>query len=399
MSTIKNIVSFFILLTIIFCLPTCKTSDFLKQGFVQEETYSTTIPFDRSQGLIVIEVEIKGKTYDFILDTGGMNLISSEIAEELGLSGSSPSTIHDSQGNKTKIDYFTMDKVKIGDIDFKQTGFGIVDFSQLNAVGCFELKGMIGANLMQHAIWELDYEKATLKISNTLSTYDIPTSSTTVPFYTDNLGSPNIDISFYDNIIKKVELDIGSTNSFIFQEAWLDKIQNPTKLKGEGWLSAGLFGYGESKTAQFATVHQVIIQDLKIHPKIASFKPVEQSTIGNQVFQDYRIIFNYPAKEFILIPTQSPAQIPLENYGFKPIFKDKKAHIGFVYEQSSAAAQGLKITDEIIEINGMPTKNISKAAWCEALASFKKMSGEQLSLRVLRAGTPMDFTLEWKKLL
>src|SRR4051794_32050035 len=57
----------------------------VKRGNIRQENFKIEVPFEMRLGLLVLKVEIHGKTYDFILDTGAPNAISKDAAQEIGL--------------------------------------------------------------------------------------------------------------------------------------------------------------------------------------------------------------------------------------------------------------------------------------------------------------------------
>lgn len=400
---IKQYFYFLGLFLIILQWTACSSSKFLQKGYVVNKDYMETIPFELRQGIIIVKGKIKGKTYEFIFDSGGINLIAKDIAAELGLKGDFSSKTNDSQGNSTQIDYFTLDKVQLGVIDFAETAFGIVDFSQLNDVSCLELKGMIGANLMRHAIWEIDYQQQVIKFSNRQQNFDIPTSAINIPFTMDNLGSPNIEMTLLGKVEKKVELDLGATGSIKLRQELLTHLQqkqpNTKVITGQGQLSAGLFGYGAAETSSFAKVAEIASNQFQLKNKVVTFKDTDQSSLGNEIFKNYRFILDWLQQEAIFIPVEFPSDATLKNYGFDPIYKDGQPYVGFIFKEYNFGGNRPEITDQIIQINDWDCRNISKDDWCVIGADLKDYKYQKIRLTVLRAGKRLTFDLPLQNLL
>ena len=57
----------------------------LKSGKIEMKETHIKIPFEYSLGLPIIQVSINGKSYDFLFDTGAINIISEEMASELNV--------------------------------------------------------------------------------------------------------------------------------------------------------------------------------------------------------------------------------------------------------------------------------------------------------------------------
>ena len=62
-----------------------KVAKLLKQGDVEQPSFTAEIPFEMRMGLVVVKVNINGKDYDFLVDTGAPNLVTKELAAELKL--------------------------------------------------------------------------------------------------------------------------------------------------------------------------------------------------------------------------------------------------------------------------------------------------------------------------
>ena len=94
----------FFTLILIILLSSCagsKTNKILNQGNVAQENFKTTIPFKYVMGWIVLEVEIEHKNYNFLLDTGSSNILTSELAEELNITVIGNEEVSDINNKKT----------------------------------------------------------------------------------------------------------------------------------------------------------------------------------------------------------------------------------------------------------------------------------------------------------
>ena len=135
-----------------------KTKKLLQGGEVLQKEFKTEIPFEYRRGLIILKVNIEGKQYDFMLDTGAPNVISKELAQQLNYKNKVKRKVGDSQNVQTKLGITKIKKISLGDLDFLNTAAVVSDLS-IGAVGCLGIDGLIGANLMRNAIWKIDYSK------------------------------------------------------------------------------------------------------------------------------------------------------------------------------------------------------------------------------------------------
>lgn len=128
----------------------------IKAGNVEQKEFKKEIPFVSSDEFILIKVEIEGKQYNFILDTGALNVVSEELAKELDIETISKSNGISSTGKPNEIKLAKLPNVKIGGIDFNNTATAIIDFKK--QFPCLKIDGLIGSNLMKLAVWEVNNE-------------------------------------------------------------------------------------------------------------------------------------------------------------------------------------------------------------------------------------------------
>ena len=138
------------------CTPNWTTA--IRYGETIEKPFSETVKTEISNGLIIVPVEIDGKSYRFLFDTGATLSISEEIQQKMAYKEVSKGMLVDSDNNRNKVSYVQVDKILIGKIPFtKQTAF-VADFTKNPLIACLNIDGIIGANLMRYCHWTIDYQ-------------------------------------------------------------------------------------------------------------------------------------------------------------------------------------------------------------------------------------------------
>ena len=411
--TIKKIIwrtsiGIFILLSILFIvLDGCtmvKAYSLIKKGEVEQEEFKTTFPFEFNQGLIIIKVKIKEKEYDFILDTGAPNLISKEIADELMLKPKFSAEMNDSQNQSEELDFVQIKRIGIGDVNFINIGAVVADLENgVKKVSCFKVDGIIGANLMRNAIWDIDYENQNITISSAESFLTIPENSEKIPYTTSLTGSPFIQVNIGGELVKKVQIDLGMTDDYKFSNSTfltlLQKKQIATTISGNGTLSGSVFGYAEPERDDFAIVKSLQIGEINLKNQIVTFIDDEKTTkIGTKFLKNYRVVLNWFKKEMTLIKIKNYENSSFETFGFKSAYrKNGKVEISYVYSTSNADKVGLKYGDKIIELDSNNYENITLAEWCKHRKEFNEK--DSISISIFRKGKKLTFSLEKSDLL
>lgn len=150
-----KIVKVFIYLITIILINSCsvnKAAKYFKEGKTDQENYKVTFPFELKKGWIIIPVEIKNKTYKFLLDTGTPTLVSKELAESLNMKVIDSVNAADVYNKSKQNKYTRIESIGIGTIDFIETVALINDFNATPMWASLNVDGFIGASLMQHAI-------------------------------------------------------------------------------------------------------------------------------------------------------------------------------------------------------------------------------------------------------
>lgn len=396
-----------LLLVIFIVLDGCtmvKAYSLIKKGEVEQKDFKTTFPFEFDQGLIIIKVKIKGKEYDFMLDTGAPNLISKEIADELMLKPKFSAEMDDSQNQSEELDFVQIEHVSIGGVNFLNMGAVVADLENgVKKVSCFKVDGIIGANLMRNAIWDIDYETQNITITSAKSLLDITNDNEKIPFTTSLTGSPFIQVGIGGELIKKVQIDLGMTSDFKFSnstfQTLLKKKQIISTISGNGTLSGSVFGYAEPERDDFALVKSLQFGEISLKNQVVTFIDDEKTTkIGTMFLKNYRVILNWFKKEMTLIKKRDYRNSTFETFGFKSAYRENgKIVISYIYSTSNAYKAGLRYGDEIIELDGNNYRNISLDEWCELKDGLNK--NDSVSISILRNGEKLTFNLDKTDLL
>jgi len=368
-----NIVTYTILLIFTLSLIGCngaKVAKQLKTGYTSPKIFKTSFPFEVKQGLIIVKTEIKNKIYDFILDTGASNVISKELANELNISPIDSEDIYDTQGNKQNLEYQFLNNVKLGDINFSQTFAAIINYNEIEELSCLNVSGIIGANLMRHAVWDINFENQTITITNSEDALHIPKNYHEVKFFIGYQGTPAIIIKLGKDRILNNSIDFGSNAGITFSESQFEKLLKNSKIQtsfsGYGYGGVGIYGHGKKRKFSHAIVNDVKLGDLILDNTSISFNGTKKhNQIGLSFLKNYRVILNWSSKKMKLVAIKKEQKAEYFTYGFSPVFRNNKLYIGSIIEKSSAHINGLQPEDQILSIDKNDYSSITNAEWCQ----------------------------------
>lgn len=376
-----------------------KTKKLLTGGEVLQKEFKTEIPFEYRSGLIILKVTIDGNQYDFMLDTGAPNVVSKELAQQLNLKTEGKRKVSDSQKASSKLSYSKIKKLSIGNLDFLNTGAIISELS-IGAVGCLELDGLIGANLMKKAIWKIDYPNKVITIANSKDALQLSGTQKIIPFDHPAQGTPRIDIQFNNVLQKNVTYDTGSNRGFSAPKKVLNqlvKADASTPIAyGFGISSYGLYGAGKMDSLYYAKVDNISIGDVSLKDQIVKFKTNESITLGTPFFKNYVTILDWFKKEIILIP-QKEVELDKPDFGFSHNFKDQRLWVSKIMENSDAFKKGIQVGDQILKIGEQDYSTTSLEDWCE-LMNNGITKDDEITITILKEGKEKSFALKKEKM-
>ena len=366
----------------------------MKKGEVIQTNFLTEFTYEDRMGLIIIEASINGQPFNFLLDTGAPNVISTEVASKLNLKAKLNRNTGDSQGKKNSLEYVQLDKVTIGGIDFLNTGAAVADLTQSNEIACLEIDGIIGANLMRKALWQIDYQNKQIRISNALDSL-LLTDGHEVTFTSTLTGTPKISMMLNNALVEDITVDSGSNQGFSFSKKSYEDVlaidSTIHVLKAYGNSTSGLYGAGQNDTTYLAICPTAEIGGLSLQNQLVAFRENGSVTLGNEFFENYVVTYDWSQSKITFSSAQEFDNSTFNSFGFKYFFKDDKLIVNEMVSNSSATKSGLQMGDHIIELGGRNYKEIQLTDWCELIRSNRFHEIDTVEIKVLRENEVIDF--------
>ncbi len=376
---------------------TLKTLKYIKGGSLYPAAFKTEVAFEMRLGLIVLKVKIHGKEHSFILDSGAPDAISKELAAELGIKNAGNGKLKDSQGNSSSLGFAAVDSMDFGGLLFLNVGTAIVDLPPSNDITCFNVDGIIGANLMRKAIWEIDYERHIITITSSLDSLTVPANAQTVKFHTDLVGVPMIDVQLNGVTEHNVIADLGSNHDFNCSMATYKKLEENglhTNTYEYGAGSSGAFGRGKDDTTWYTVVSSIGLGNLKLTDQVVDFSEKASKTIGTNFFKHYRLIFDWSAHELTMIPVSTYDNTSKKSYSFSLELRDNKVFISSVRTKIGVAATGPQLGDQVLEIDRVDYRTCSHDSWCGLLSRRFYDTATSASILVKRGDKELKYEVE-----
>ncbi len=363
----------------------------LEDGQIEAEFDSASFPIKQNiNDWVIIEATIDGKSYDFLFDTGTMlSLISSEIiGKEKGLGKIS---VTDGYGKEKKQKAIKKD-IQIGGVIFKDIGFAVVDFEEINKNLCDKIDGIIGANMIRLGNWKIDPPKKTLSLSNIPFIPKSDSFSIKMEYYAELL--PLIEMTFNQKDFW-VLLDTGYTNYMQINDAFYDettKLKLLPKISGRGTTIGTLRGVMTGKM-QIVNIDSIYVGK-SLFQKIPAVISPGKPALGMNFFNDYIVLLNFEEKNLYLEPIHKPTFKNPKVFEVSFCLDEKKNQltICYIWDNSKLDKEGVEVGDKIIEINGKNMEKISANDWCEIKENIENK--EQINVLIQKGENQIQYSLQ-----
>lgn len=363
----------------------------------EQKNFVETIPFTTLFDEMFINVEIAGKPYNFLFDTGALTLISNELQRELNLEPVMKTKMIDGAGVTGEGQMYMLDKLKAGAVSFGHVGASAVDLREFDSIFCVKLDGIFGTNMMRTCNWKIDYANKTLTFSDKKIKPDFEADE--IDFEEGFSGSPILRMSM-GGIYFSALLDTGKNMTLDIPDSLYFKSkasQDGKFKKGYGKRELTLFNEAPM-TEYFGTLDTLQMGKLLFKDVAVRVTPSPMILLGNKFFTNFgQIIIDWHKSKLYLPRGKQPLLEETQTFGFVPQPRDGGIVVVFLWQGSKAKEQGIELGDKILSVNGRDTSRISSAEWCELWPIFKRQG--TLEIVVLKNEVEKKFVLESYDLL
>lgn len=388
----KQLYLFCLSLFLFSCNPVRKI---LEGGKLKETSFVEKIPFTFHFGLPIVIVEIEGKTYNFLFDTGAPTVISPELQALLKLEPKTVGKTSDSQSNSSQQAFVKIPSMKIGNLNFENIGATVIDMKKVFEFKCMNLDGIIGANQMEKAIWQIDYRNNIITASNNISNFNIPKHTEILKFAPrKGQKTPKVMVKI-GNKAMKTTFDTGATTDFNFPfETYKSEIEFLTGTEAIGSSSSGIYGTNKGAITTYKKIPKFTIDNIQIANQIVTFNEGSSAIIGNAFFKNYRLILVWKENKIYMIKELEIKNATLETFGIGLRYINNQPTIAKIFKGTDADKSGLQIGDKIIAIDDRDVSNLTETEACNYTFNNILSGKETRNITVLREGNKRVFNLK-----
>jgi hypothetical protein len=320
---------------------------------------STSVPFELINNHIYVQVRLNGKgPFRLLCDTGGANVVTPELAAELGLKSEGALQGRGVGEKSEDIALTKVDTLQLGDVRLRDQVFLVFPLGPFAAVEGIPQYGLVGYEVFKRFVVKVDYEKSLLTLT-VPSAFSASATGTVVPFVFNN-HVPQVEGEI-DGIPGKFDIDTGSRASLSvlapFAEKHGLKDRYGAKLAamtgwGVGGAARGLVTRARVLKLGGVTVDSPVIE-LSLQTKGAFTDPYVAGNVGAGVLKRFNITFDYSRQQLIFERNANDGvRDTYDRAGMWINLADGAFEVEDVVAGGPAAAAGLKIGDRILAIDG-----------------------------------------------
>lgn len=374
-----------------------------KRDFGLVRGRSTTIPFRLVNNHIYMAVSLNGRTYDFLFDTGGLNVITPTVARELGLKAEGAIQATGSGENSRDAGFTKVARMQVGDAWFDNQTFVVIALESFTEVEGKPITGIIGYEIFKRFVVRLDYENARVVLIEPKDfVYRGPGVRVAMAL---NERTPEVDGEI-DGIPGRFALDTGSRSTLDLMSPFVAK-HNLVQRYGAKYQGVTGWGVGGPARSWIVRGKRLSLGAASVDDPIVELSQAtagslsdtyQAGNVGAGVLKKFNIVWDYPRHQIFFEKNKHHAERDVfDRAGFWLNLGDGGFDVVDVITGSPAALAGLKIGDRVVVVNGK--KAGAEITLPDVRLLKKAPAGTNLILEVLRAGRRVTVNILLKDLV
>ncbi|KJY78817.1 aspartyl protease family protein [Vibrio nigripulchritudo] len=363
----------------------------LTKPYTETKDFHSVIPILTIGNKILLYASINGKRYSFIMDTGAPTILTKEVADELGIEAMGTNKGRDANNNLVSMDISIADSIEIGDVAFRNVPVFIFDPSGLPSAKCFLDGGIIGAEILPLAAWQLNFKDSEIVITSDVRKLDYTKGAARAILKESGYPHhPILEHRINDKFTDNLMFDTGNTEVLQLNQLALDQmitdgvLSNP-KIEGHGSFGESAGGQAESTVYYQTPIESMEVGGLELKDFHAWTRATPPSLLGAKLLENHIVTLDYPNRDAYFYKFQERRK-ERTSWGYKTAISELNSlYVSFLESPSLAESAGLQLGDRILKVNYRDTTYIDPEKHCEILRWLPNArDGETLELKVLR---------------
>jgi predicted aspartyl protease len=379
-----------------FALPSTAAQDY---SFTDGGT-SAVLKFDLLNNHIYVDGAIDGKPVRLLFDTGGLNLLTPQAAQRLGLKSEGNMAARGVGEAQVDLAFARAGRLELGTLRMDAPLFYVMDLGDLPKVEGFAFDGLVGYEIFHRLGVQIDYARATMTLTHP-DRYRAPPDAVALDFTLD--GRIPVVQGEIDGLPARISIDTGSRASislhspFVREHKLLERFHACFEAV-TGW---GVGGAARGSPARLPSLRlgtaevSDVLADLVTSDKGAFADPDISANVGSGLLRRFVVDFDYRARKMYLAP--GPDHDYRDNYdraGMWLMLDGDALRVAAVTPGGAAERAGVKPEDRIVKIEGADIASRNLPAWRALLRDTAEDA--RVAMRLERDGKEQGVLLRLK---
>lgn len=347
----------------------------LNQGGTATTNYYEELPYETVNGKIFAYIELAGKKYKFLFDTGAPVMVSKELAAVLGAPVIHKEMLTDAYGGQDSTLIVRLDSIRIGKLVFN--GIPAIDGTP-GFYRCWNAEGVVGSNMLRNSIVQIDPSRHMIVLTDQLDRLPLK-NRTGIPMITDigEQSDPKIRIRFNDKTGEVFGFDTGDADFMRIPEDYMNRLRQ-AKVCGIVWKGYGAHEFGMTGAARAADKYLLKFPALTVCNSLFKNALVEtdkdaSAAIGSKLLDYGSVTLDFLHKKFYFDaadPTRA-ADLYEKQWPFQPSINGDQLVIGVVWD--NGFGKEIRPGQQIMAVNDVNTGHID---FCDILTQKPLLAGK-----------------------
>jgi hypothetical protein len=348
------------------------------------------IPFELINNHIYASGSIDGKPARFLVDTGGVNLLTPAAAKKFGIVGEGKMAAGGVGEQRVDLALAHAKEVRVGDAALDHPVFYIIDLGKLADVEGTEADGLVGYEMFRRFGVTIDYAGHTLTLADPAK-FVPPANASAVPFELNDRIP--IIAGTLDGAPIRISVDTGSRSSLTLHSPFVREHDLVARYHAapESVVGWGVGGPSRGRPARYGTLllgeSQIrgVAGELYTGDKGSFANPDIGGNLGGGVLRRFTVAFDYANKKMYLAANADfDKPDPFDRSGLFLIGDGNALLVADVAPESAAARAGLRVQDRIAKIDGKDADTQSLVEWRTKLRELPV--GTRIKIEAQREG-------------
>ena len=326
-----------------------------------------TLPFELIDNRLFVQAKVNGRgPLHFIFDTGGGNILDTEVARSLGLPLQDSFTMPGAGDGTLPAWRTRVDEAQVGALQMQQLPFVVLPLQALRrAIGFARLDGLIGHEVLRRFVVQLDFVKNQITLSEPDQQANTPAGTTALPI--EFSGNLPLITGHVDGVPARMVIDSGDRSSLTLFTPFVDDHQL-RQAHPRRFAALTGFGVGGPLHAEVTRVQELLLGPLPVRG-VTTRMPTGRggvfasraahASVGTGVLKRLDVTFDYSQRRVLLAPNAHHRQPdPVDHSGLWLSQGEGVFVVEHVSANSAASAAGLRTGDQVLAVDGQAASQI-----------------------------------------